>query len=183
MEIRSFGSEFDNLISPGTSIELLGDTFKFTEGPVWNSRDNTLLFSDIPEDKIYSWSQIDGFGVYRKKSRFSNGLTYDSDGNLIACEHESRSVSRETGGKVKNIVDRFQGKKLNSPNDIVCAKDGSIIFSDPIYGLRTGMGGPAEQELPFSERSRIRRTLRWPGCFCAAQRTILSCTRLTGLTG
>ncbi len=156
MKIKSYDAKFDELIQQDAAFEVLGDTFSFTEGPVWNSNDGILLFSDIPENRIYSWNPENGIGVYRKNSHYSNGLTYDPDRNLIACEHESRSITREVNSnKVEHVVGFYDGKKLNSPNDVVCASDGSIIFSDPIYGLRIGMGGPAEQELSFQGLFRV----------------------------
>ena len=150
MRIEKLNQQFDSLIAPDAAIELIAEGFSFTEGPLWNSKGNYLLFSDIPVNKIYKWSAINGVEVYRQKSNFSNGLTYDSEGSLIACEHQSRSITRELpGGDIVTLASHYQGKKLNSPNDVIASSDGSILFTDPIYGLRAGMGGPADQELPF----------------------------------
>jgi gluconolactonase len=157
MRIEKLDPKFDNLIAPDAVIEKIADGFSFTEGPLWNSGGNYLLFSDIPESKIFKWSAKNGVEIYRKVSHFSNGLTYDPDGKLIACEHQSRSITREiAGGEFETLASHYQGKKLNSPNDVVAAKDGSILFTDPIYGLQAGNGGPADQELPFQGVYRIK---------------------------
>lgn len=157
MRIEKLNPKFDGLIASDASIELVADGFSFTEGPVWNSKGNYLLFSDIPSNKIYKWSPNKAVEVYRQKSNFSNGLTYDSQGSLIVCEHQSRSITRELpGGDIMTLASLYQDKKLNSPNDVIASGDGSILFSDPIYGLRAGMGGPADQELPFQGVYRIK---------------------------
>ena len=157
MRIEKLNPEFDDLIVSDASIELIAEGFSFTEGPVWNSKGNYLLFSDIPANKIYQWSADKSVEVYRHNSNFSNGLTYDSQGSLIACEHQSRSITREfPGGDIVTLASLYQEKKLNSPNDVIASSDGSILFSDPIYGLKAGMGGPADQELPFQGVYRIK---------------------------
>ncbi len=155
MRIEGAQSDFFNLIDPDTEIELIAEGFKFTEGPVWNSRENQLYFSDIPANTIYSWSESEGLKKYRAPSNFSNGLTFSPNGNLIICEHKTRSVAIKVNGTIQKAASTYKGKRLNSPNDVVCAKDGSIFFSDPIYGLRLGMGGPAEQELDFQGVYRV----------------------------
>jgi gluconolactonase len=155
MQIKPLSESFNQLIDPESKIILIGDSFRFTEGPVWNAEKQFLLFSDIPENRIYSWKESSGVDVYREGSHFSNGLTYDNEGFLIACEHERRAVSREVNGQAEPVAMTYQNQKLNSPNDVIVSKDGSIIFTDPTYGLRVGMGGPAEQELPFQGVFRI----------------------------
>jgi gluconolactonase len=157
MHIKSLSSEFDKLINPVAAIDVIADGFVFSEGPLWDANQNTLFFSDIPANKIFSWSETHGVKVFRESSNFSNGLTFNSSHNLIACEHRSRSVSITTpSGEYQTLVSTYQGKKLNSPNDVIAAPDGSIIFTDPIYGLRAGNGGPAEQELAFEGVYRIK---------------------------
>ncbi|MEE8567041.1 MAG: SMP-30/gluconolactonase/LRE family protein, partial [Anaerolineales bacterium] len=80
---------------------------------------------------------------------------FDNDGRLIACEHRTRRISRSAGDAISVVVDRYQGKRLNSPNDVIVAKDGSILFTDPLYGLRDGLGGPGEQEISFQGVYRV----------------------------
>lgn len=141
--------DFNKLINPTSKLELIADDFKFTEGPVWHKEENCLYFSDIPSDTIYRYDLTTGISVFRNPSHFSNGLTLNKQGMLIVCEHKSRSVTIQTEDVFQTIVDSYNGKKLNSPNDIIISKNGTIFFSDPIYGLQEGLGGPATQELSF----------------------------------
>lgn len=116
---------------------------QFTEGPVWLA-DGTLLFSDIPANRIYTGTKA----IYREPSHQSNGLTLDLEGRLIAAEHESRRVTRtEKDGSIAVLADKFNGKKFNSPNDVIVRSDGMIFFTDPPYGLPGGMDA---SELGFS---------------------------------
>jgi len=141
--------DFTELIDQNAKIELVADGFEFTEGPVWHTQDNCLYFSDIPSDTIYRFDNSVGVSTFRNPSHFSNGLTLDQQGRLIVCEHRSRSLTIQTEGGFHTLADCFNGKKLNSPNDVIIARDGTIYFSDPIYGLQAGLGGPAVQELSF----------------------------------
>lgn len=128
-------------------VEKVSTGYEFTEGPVW-SPSGTLLFSDIPENKIHEM----GVGVYRVSSGNSNGLTFDHEGRLIACEHGTRRITRqEKDGSMKVLADRYYSKRLNSPNDAVVKSDGSIYFTDPPYGCP-----PAERELTFQGVYRIK---------------------------
>jgi len=131
--------------------EKVAGDFKFTEGPVWN-RAGFLLFSDIPANTIYKWTPGGKAEVFRQPSGNSNGLTYDRQGRLIACEHSNRRVSRMgRDGKVTALAEAYQGKRLNSPNDVVVRRDGNIYFTDPPYGI------PKEQkqELEFQGVFRL----------------------------
>jgi len=125
----------------GARIEKLAGGFKFVEGPVWDPR-GFLLFSDIPADTIYKWMPgKEKPEVFRHPCGNTNGHTLDREGRLISCEHSGRRVSRtEKDGKVVTLVDRYEGKRLNSPNDVVVRSDGSLYFTDPPYGI------PKEQE-------------------------------------
>ena len=143
-------SEFRRIMPDEAAVERLGTGFQFTEGPVWNLKGGYLLFSDIPTNRIKKWTPKDGISDYRVPSRKSNGLTLDKRGRLIACEHASRRVSRtEEDGSVVTIASHYEGKKLNSPNDVVVKSDGSVYFTDPPYGLNPVFGSLEEQELPF----------------------------------
>jgi gluconolactonase len=144
-----------DLVDPGAEVERLAEGFVFTEGPVWSFRDSHLTFSDIPGDTMYRWDEREGVRKYRKPSNFSNGLTYDAAGALIACEHRTRRVTRETPGGPETIADTYGGRRLNAPNDVVLAPDTSLVFTDPHYGLGEGFGGPAEQEQPVRGVYRI----------------------------
>jgi gluconolactonase len=138
--------KFATLISPQAVIEIIPGNFIFTEGPVWNSHRDCLFFVDIPANTIYQYSEKEGLAIFRKPSFFANGLTLTKDFELISCEHQRRAVSIQHKDHMEILCDHFQGKKLNSPNDVIQASDGTIIFTDPIYGLRDGQGGPAIRE-------------------------------------
>ncbi len=157
MPIEVYEPELSELIDLSAEPELLADGFIFTEGPVWLPSRRALLFSDIPADTKYRWSQEGGVVVHRTPSHFSNGHTIDADERIIACEHQSRHVTREgTDGAVEIIAEFYRGKRLNSPNDVIVAPDGSIIFTDPTYGLKKSEeGGPHDAELDFRGVYRI----------------------------
>jgi len=143
-------SEFGRIVPAETKVERLASGFQFTEGPVWNLEGGYLLFSDIPANRIKKWTPKDGISDFRFPSGKSNGLTLDRRGRLIACEHANRRVSRtQEDGTVISIASHYQGKKLNSPNDVVVKSDGSIYFTDPPYGLNSVFGTLEPQELPF----------------------------------
>ena len=117
--------------------------FTFTEGPIWITEDNCLLFSDIPGNAIHRWRPGSTEAeTYRAPSGHANGLTLNHEGHLLACEHSGRRVTvAPYDGPAKTVVDHYQGKRFNSPNDIVVHSDGSMYFTDPDYGLiRPGMG-------------------------------------------
>lgn len=131
-----------SLIEPGDP-ERIATGFQFTEGPVWHP-DGYLLFSDIPASRIYRWDPDGTVSVWREPSGNSNGLTFDRQGQLIACEHGNRRVSRtEPDGSVTTLADSYNGHRLNSPNDVVVRSDGLIYFTDPPYGIQ-----PEEREQP-----------------------------------
>lgn len=128
--------KLSDLVPENAEVRKLADGFKFTEGPVWFDTDGGyLLFSDIPANRIIKWTEKDGATTFREPSHQSNGNTLDREGRLITCEHQSRRVTR-TGadGEVEVLVDQHDGKKLNSPNDVVVKSDGTIWFTDPPYG-------------------------------------------------
>lgn len=140
----------EQLLTEG-NVELIADGFLFTEGPVWLDATSTLLFSDIPADTIYTQDKT----VFRKPSGESNGLTLDTDGLLIACEHKNRRVTRtEKDGAVTVLAEKYEGKRFNSPNDAVVRSDGIIFFTDPPYGLPGGLEGP-NADMDFSGVYRI----------------------------
>ena len=144
------GSDFRDIMPEGAAVQRIGTEFQFTEGPVWDSRNGCLLFSDIPGNQINKWTPEKGLSKFRSPSGKSNGLTIDKSGRLIACEHANRRVSRmEKDGTVVTIASHYRGKKLNSPNDVVVKSDGGVYFSDPPYGLDPVLGSYGEQELPF----------------------------------
>ena len=118
-------------------IERLATGFRWCEGPAWFGDGRYVLFSDIPNNRIMKWEEETGVvSVFRKPSNFTNGNTRDRHGHLLSCEHDSRRVTRtEYDGSISVLAHSFEGKRLNSPNDVVCRSDGSIWFSDPPFGI------------------------------------------------
>ncbi len=150
------GNKFSKIVSEGAQLEKLATGFMFTEGPIWDAAKGCLFFSDIPGNKMRKWTPDKGIEIVRDPSGKSNGLTLDKQGRLLACEHANRRVSRmEKGGTVVTIADKYEGKRLNSPNDVMVKSDGSIYFSDPPYGLTAEFGVLGEQELSFQGVYRL----------------------------
>ncbi|WP_347239557.1 SMP-30/gluconolactonase/LRE family protein [Microcoleus sp. FACHB-68] len=119
-----------------TQVEKIAEGFEFIEGPVWHP-EGFLLFSDINGDTIYQWQENQKAKVFRRPSGKANGNTLDREGRLITAEHSNRRVSRtETDGKIVTLADKYEGKSLNSPNDLAVKSDGSIYFTDPPYGIK-----------------------------------------------
>ena len=136
MDIKIYNKEIiEELFDITQEIEQVATGFVFTEGPAWDFKNNQLYFSDIPGNTLYRYKKNEGVKVYRKPSNYSNGLIIDNDGALVACEHNSRRVTKEKDGVLEVLADSFEGKKLNSPNDIIQTGDGSYIFNDPHYGF------------------------------------------------
>src|SRR5688500_1769697 len=142
---------FEKYIVGNASLERLFTGARWCEGPVWFGDGRYLLWSDIPNDRILRWTEETAtVSVFRQPSRYSNGHTRDREGRLVSCEHYSRSVTRtELDGRVTTLADRYDGKRLNAPNDVVVKSDGSIWFTDPGYGILGHYEGEeAEMELP-----------------------------------
>ncbi|HTS93767.1 MAG TPA: SMP-30/gluconolactonase/LRE family protein [Stellaceae bacterium] len=133
------------------AVERLATGFRWCEGPVWFGDGRYLLWSDIPNNRIMRWDEETGAAsIFRKPSNNANGNTRDRQGRLVTCEHDARRVTRtEYDGSITVILDRFEGKPLNSPNDVVVKSDGSIWFTDPPFGILANYEGHvAEVELP-----------------------------------
>lgn len=133
------------------SVEQLFTGLRWAEGPVWFGDGRCLLVSDIPNDRILRWDEASGaVSTFRQPSNNANGNFRDRQGRLLTCEHLTRRVTRtEYDGSITVLADRFDGKRLNSPNDIVCARDGSVWFTDPPFGIHGYWeGAPAQAELP-----------------------------------
>lgn len=132
------------------TVEQLVTGLRWAEGPVWFGDGRFLLVSDIPNDRILRWDETSGAtSVFRAPAGHANGLARDAQGRLLACEHLGRRVTRtEYDGRITVLAERFEGKRLNSPNDIVCRRDGSIWFTDPSFGIGGWWEGePATPEL------------------------------------
>jgi len=139
---------FDTLVAAGATLDVLGEGFDWSEGPVWVKRDGGyLLFSDIPRNSIMKWQAATGVTLFLKPSGYtgiadygrepgSNGLTLDREGRLVLAEHGDRRIARmEWDGGKRTLADNYQGKRLNSPNDVIVKSNGDLYFTDPIYGL------------------------------------------------
>ncbi len=123
------------LLAPGATVEKIAGDLGFTEGPLWMPEGH-LLFTDIPRNRIMRWHPTQGLSIFREPSQQANGLLRDRAGRLVAAEHAARRVSRTMpDGTIVTLADRYEGKRLNSPNDLAEAGDGSLYFTDPPYGL------------------------------------------------
>lgn len=138
------------IIDSNAKVEKLSDGFKFTEGPVWNPS-GFLLFSDIPADTIYKWAPNRKPSIFRRPAGNPNGNTLDKEGRLITAQHNRQLTRTEKNGKITILAERYQGKRLNSPNDIAVKSDGSIYFTDPPYGIKK-----EQEELGFYGIYRLK---------------------------
>jgi gluconolactonase len=151
--ITSLDKRFDKYRVMLTHVERLASGTLWGEGPVWFGDGRYVLWSDIPNNRMMRWDEETGAAsVFRKPSNNANGNTRDRQGRLVTCEHLSRRVTRtECDGSITVICDRFEGKRLNSPNDVVVKSDGSIWFTDPRFGILSNYEGDiAESELPMN---------------------------------
>jgi gluconolactonase len=147
-EIRE--ARFAHYILANASLEQLADGFRWIEGLVWMGDAGCLLFQDLPRDRTMRWIEDAGVSVYRAPSGYANGQTRDGQGRLISCSHRERCLFRtELDGSITRLVDRHGGRRLNSPNDVAVKSDGTIWFTDPLYGIQTDYeGGRQASEQP-----------------------------------
>lgn len=164
--IQRLDPALDELIPADAKIEMLVKGFEWSEGPVWNKREGYLLFSDIPNNAVNKY-QDQKLTLFLKPAGYtgkverggepgSNGLLYDSEGNLILCQHGDRRIARLKGKEFVTLVDKYQGKRLNSPNDAVFKSNGDLYFTDPPYGLVGNFDDPA-RELDFCGVYRLSK--------------------------
>jgi gluconolactonase len=154
VEIRD--ARFSAVVGADLRFEQIATGCLFTEGPLWHPREHFLLWSDMPGNHLRRWSARDGVTTFRKPCQMSNGLTWDREGRLLACEHATSRITRtEADGRITPIASHYQGKQLNSPNDIVCRPDGRIYFTDPPYGRVEYYGVKRDQDLPFQGVYRV----------------------------
>jgi gluconolactonase len=158
---------FFTLIELSAPIQKLASGFDWSEGPVWIKDGGYLLFSDVPSNTVYRWKEGDGVSVFLKPSGYtgstpragepgSNGLTTDSQGRLVLCEHGDRRIGRvEKDGRHVTLADKFNGKRFNSPNDLVYKSNGDLYFTDPPYGLEKNVDDP-KKEIPFQGVYRLK---------------------------
>lgn len=161
----------NEIIEPGAQPEILADSFLWSEGPLWVPELNAVLFSDIPQNSIYQWSEKEGLKLYLKPSGYtgeiprggetgSNGLLLDANGRLVLCQHGERRMARMDAPLDKpkpeftSLADRWQGKRFNSPNDAVFSRKGDLYFTDPAYGMELKWEDPA-REIAFAGVYRL----------------------------
>jgi gluconolactonase len=158
MAVQVKAPAFLELVDENAELERLGTGFTFTEGPIWNP-DGFLLFSDMPGDVRRRWDEQSGVSEVANPSNKGNGMTIDNEGRLVVCEHVTSSVVRMdpdgAGGGREVLATHYDGRELNSPNDVVVKSDGAIYFTDPTYGRMPGFGLEREQDLDFQGVYRI----------------------------
>ncbi len=171
IKIERFSAALDALVSPDAQLDQLASGLKWTEGPIWIKNPGYLLFAEIPSNSIRKWSASGGVSIFLQPSGYkgsspyggpepgSNGMTLDRRGRLTVAGHALRSVWRleslDPHGQITILADAYQGKKLNSPNDLVYKSDGSLYFTDPPYGLRTQKESDPEREQQFNGVYRL----------------------------
>ena len=164
--IERIDASLNSIITEDAKIEILGEGYEWSEGPVWVNSENMLLFSDVPKNTIYKWTEKNNVEVYltpsgytgsepsKSKEPGSNGLTLDNDGKLVLCQHGDRRVARldadfkNPRASFTTIADRYDGKRFNSPNDVVVRRNGDVFFTDPPYGL-PNQENDSTKELPY----------------------------------
>ena len=191
MRVERLDPALDRLIAADAKVEILGEGYDWSEGPIWVKSGGYLLFSDIPQNAIHRWKDGEGVRLYLKPAGYtgtqprggevgSNGLTVDRAGRLVLCQHGDRRVARMDApldrpeAKFTTLAERFEGKRLNSPNDLVFHSGGALYFTDPAYGLEKQWEDPA-RELPFAGVYRVSQ----PGA--AVQLLTRDMTRPNGL--
>jgi len=161
--VERLSPEINNLIDKNSKIEIIAEGFEWSEGPIWSTELNSVLFSDVPENVIYIWNEDKGLNIFTKPIGYSgevpnlkkagtNGLTIDSDGNLIICMHGDRKIAIMEDlniNKMRTLVSNFKDNLFNSPNDLVYDSEGNLFFTDPPYGLLEGDNDKLK-EIPFN---------------------------------
>jgi gluconolactonase len=156
LSIVVLDQHLSTLVDKTAEAQVVATGFVFTEGPLWDSYESRLIFSDVYGNKMHCWSEKAGVSVLRDPSSRGNGNTWDSEGRLITCEDEGRRVVRAiSDGGTETVASHFEGKRLNSPNDVICLASGDLVFTDPPYGLRLADGSFGPQELDFQGVFRV----------------------------
>ena len=172
--IERFDSLLDNIISKNAKAEIIAEGFEWSEGPLWIDKHNMLLFSDVPMNTVYKWTEEKGKEIYLKPSGYtgatpsdckepgSNGLTLDNDGNLVLCQHGDRKVSRMAApldkpeAKFISLAEKFKGYRFSSPNDLVFNRNGELFFTDPPYGLKTQDDTDPKKEISLNGVYKVK---------------------------
>jgi len=173
--IERFDSSLESIISKDAKAEIIAKGFEWSEGPLWIEKQNMLLFSDVLMNTVYKWTEEKGKEIYLKPSGYtgatpseskepgSNGLTLDKDGNLVLCQHGDRKVSRmdapidKPEAKFISLAEKFNGKRLSSPNDLVFNSNNELFFTDPPYGLKTQDDSDPNKEISFNGVYKVKK--------------------------
>ena len=172
--VESFDSSLNTIISSTAHAEIIAEGFEWSEGPLWIEKQNMLLFSDVPTNTVYKWTEEKGKEIYLKPSGFtgttseskepgSNGLLLDAGGNLVLCQHGNRQVARmdapldKPEAKYISIADKYNGKRFSSPNDAVYNSAGELFFTDPPYGLPSQNDSDPAKEIPFNGVYKVKK--------------------------
>jgi gluconolactonase len=173
--IEKLDAALDSIISADTKPEIIAEGFEWSEGPLWIEKQNMLLFSDVPMNTVYKWTEANGKEIYLKPSGFSgteskskepgsNGLTTDAEGNLVLCQHGNRQMAKmdapidKPEAKFTTIADKYNNKRFNSPNDAVYDSFGDLYFTDPPYGLPTQGDSDSLKEIPFNGVYKVKKS-------------------------
>jgi gluconolactonase len=174
--IIQYDEALSNIIDTAAKAEIIAEGYEWSEGPLWIEKHNMLLFSDVPVNIVYKWTEEKGAEVYLKPSGYtgvtpskckepgSNGLTLDADEHLVLCQHGDRGVAimdaafDKPSPKFITLVDKYDSKKLNSPNDLVFNTNGELFFTDPPYGLFTQDDTDVAKEIPFNGVYKVKKT-------------------------
>jgi gluconolactonase len=165
--IERLDPRLDSLIPPAAAVEAVADGIEWAEGPLWDAKEGWLLFSDVPRNGVFRWKEGGGASLFLRDSGYtgktaftgrepgSNGLAFDGRGRLVMCQHGNRRIARrEADGRISVLVERHEGKRLNSPNDLVFKSNGDLYFTDPPFGLPGAFDDPGK-ELPFQGVYRL----------------------------
>lgn len=173
--IERYDSKLDEIISPNAKIEIISEGYKWSEGCLWIEKHKMLLFSDVPANTVYQWTEKEGTKVYLKPSGYtgttpsasrepgSNGLTLDNKGNLILCQHGNRQVARmnapldKPNPEFTSLISNYDSKKLSSPNDCVYNSKGELFVTDPPYGLPTQGDSDPLKEIRFNGVYKVKK--------------------------
>ena len=172
--IERFDPALDNIISSNAKPEIIAEGFEWSEGPLWVEKQNMLLFSDVPMNTIFKWTEAKGKEVYLQPSGYtgaepsvckepgSNGLTFDKNGNLVLCQHGDRRMARmdaplnKPEAKFITLANKYDGKRFSSPNDAVYNNAGELFFTDPPYGLQTQDDSDPKKEISFNGVYKVK---------------------------
>jgi len=172
--VERFDPAIDKIISKDAKAEIVAEGFDWSEGPLWIEAHKMLLFSDVPTNTIYKWTEGKGKDIYLRPSGYtgttersgemgSNGLTLDNNGNLVLCQHGDRRMARMDAGldnpqpKFISLADKYQGKRFSSPNDAIVSSDGELFFTDPPYGLPTQSDDDPAKEISWNGVYKVKK--------------------------